>query len=120
MALEYFDFFYSATFGTEWNKIRLGLLTGSKHVALLNNYSNIEKTIKCLQGQASIDLFDFSLKHVLGNIKGSSQNNQKKLDELKKLKIPGGLKVYCFDNGEIRKFEEPESDESKLMSMFFY
>lgn len=116
LALEYFDFFYSATFGAKWNKIRLGMLTGSKHVALLNNYSNIDKTKKNLLSQASMDFFDFSLKYELGSIKGDTQNNREKLDKLKKLKIPGGLKVYCFDNGDTRKFDEPESDESKLMS----
>ncbi len=91
------------------------MLTGTKHAALVNNYSNVDQTIKKLENQASIDMFEFALKHELN--KGNELSNEQ-IEHLKLLKIPPALKIYCFENGETNKFEAPEMDSSNLLDYY--
>lgn len=119
LALEYFDFFYGSVFGSAWNKMRLAMLTDSKYVALVNNYSDIGSTLKRLENQASMDLFDFALKHELAAVnKKKINDNLERLDHLQKLKIPPALRVYGFDNGQTTKFDSPEPNESRLLDYY--
>ena len=101
--------------------MRLAMLTGQKHMALVNNYSKLDLTLDNLQKQTAIDVFN----HI------SKQNHDNKsFDEIKqKLKIPPELKVlenknwlidyksnfkkvYSFDTGETRRFKTPSRDPS--------
>lgn len=100
-ALEYFDFFYSSSFGMEWNKMRLGMLTGSKYTAMINNYSIHTDTLKQMQDLTALNMFEFALKN--------KPNNSE-------LKIPISLKVFCFDNGDTRQFPSPTPTENNLLS----
>lgn len=86
LALEYFDFYYSSTFQEEWHGMRLAMLTGQKHMALVNNYSNLPQTLESLQKQTAIDVFN----HI------SKQNcDNKSFEEIKQnLKIPPEFKVF--------------------------
>ena len=115
-ALEYFDFFYSSTFGNEWNKIRLAMLTGSKYAAMLNNYSsNHVETLQQLQSLAALDLFEFSFRHKMKSIETSSATEDAKkrqLDLLLKFKNQPLLKLFTFDNGDTRFVID---DELKLL-----
>ena len=121
LALEYFDFFYGAAFGAKWNKMRLAMLTGSKHAALINNFSNINETRKRLENQASMNMFDFAFKYELATMsKRNSEGNKKKLQHLDMLKIPPALKVYAFENGDTSKFDPPKAEVSKLLGRFAY
>ena len=113
MALEYFDFFYGSTYGTEWNQMRLALLTGRKYVALVNNYANREDTISKLEKLSAIDLFDHSIKINLKLIQESiSSLSEEKINHYKNFSIPTAWKAYCFDNDDIRDFPQPKNDNN--------
>ena len=98
LALEYFDFFYASTYATEWQSMRLAMLTGTgKHTALLNNYMNdsgcLAATESDLRAETALSMFD----HL------SKANRRNQL-----LEIPQALKVYCFDTGDTRIFKPPK------------
>ena len=48
-ALEYFDSSFPPVYTTRWPSIRLGLLCKRKYVAVLNNYTSVDKTEEVLQ-----------------------------------------------------------------------
>lgn len=117
LALEYFDFFYGAAFGAEWNKIRLAMLTGTKHAALVNNYSYHLPTeiARSLEQQGSVDLFDFALKNKLK----AAETTSEEVEHLKEMNVPPMLKVYCFENGDTNRFNTPNElrDHSNLLGI---
>ncbi|KAL0275023.1 UNVERIFIED_CONTAM: hypothetical protein PYX00_003012 [Menopon gallinae] len=55
-ALKHFDDFYHGIFRQKWHSIRLGLLSRPKHVALLNNFADIDETKEVLKLQGALDL----------------------------------------------------------------
>ncbi len=91
------------------------MLTGAKHAALVNNFSNVEQTTKRLENQASIDMFEFALNQELNKI---NHFTNEQVEHLKMLKISPALKIYCFENGETNKFEPPENDSSNLLDYY--
>lgn len=110
LALEYFDFFYGATFKDEWHSMRLAMLTGQKYMAVVNNYSDDLATIQAsLQKQAALNMFDYLRR---------KNENEKWLDEesVRQLAIPPELKVYAFDTGETMRFESPSRDSNAKIS----
>lgn len=102
-ALEYFDFFYSSSFGMEWNKIRLAMLSGSKYTALINNYSIYSDSLKQMQDLTALNMFEFAFR-----------NKEITSD---KLKVPTSLKVFTFDNGDTRHFPSPAPTDNNLLSI---
>ena len=107
-ALEYFDFYYAPLFGTEWNKMRLALLTGQKYIALINNYSESSvEIIKQLKNLTSFNLFE----RIDQNLK---KNDPKLVEEFKNLNISTELKGFIFDNGDTSRFPSPSADSFGL------
>lgn len=92
LALEYFDFFYASTFKEEWNSMRLAMLTGQKHMALVNNFSNLDVTLADLQKQTALNVFEY--------LRRKNQDEKWLTDEeIQQLRIPPELKVRqikCF------------------------
>ena len=81
------------------------MLTGSKYAALINNYSSYHQSIEQIENLTAINLFDFVTRNKLNSIENSNQTIEEKntsLELLSKLKIPSMLKVFCFENGDIR------------------
>ncbi len=113
MALEYFDFFYGTTFGTEWNQMRLAMLTGRKYVALVNNYANRDETIGNLERIAAIDLFGYASKFNAKLIQEKfSSLTEENLCDFKNFNAPAAWKVYSFDNDDTRDFPAPSNDNN--------
>ena len=110
-ALEYFDFYYGPLFDKEWNKIRLALLTGRKHVCLVNNYTDSAETIEVLKKQTAIDLFETTLK-----ILEKTDTNIAK--SFKQFNIPKNLKVFTFDVADNTSFPAPKSNLERQSSSF--
>ena len=108
MALEYFDFFYRASFGDEWNQARLAMLSGSKYAALINNYANRDETIKSMSRLGALDFFEFA----------KIEKRQNQVENVMKddLKVPDTLKVFSFPNGDTSLFPSPRATEYKLLS----
>ena len=77
------------------------MLTGKKHVALVNNYSiDPAETCKKLEKLAALDLFEHCSK---------LQHD---------FKVPYmNLKIYLFDNGDTSAFESPNHDQDKLLRL---
>jgi hypothetical protein len=117
LALEYFDFFYANTYETEWNSVRLAMLTGQKYVALVNNYSLESDRIRSeLERAAAFDMLDYLC---LYNAKKAVEaDSSQVVDQLEGLKLPPkSLGVYCFDTGETRNFDQPKClPETGLLS----
>lgn len=113
LALEYFDFFYSTTYLNEWNTMRLALLTGSKYVALVNNYSSWKETEKELEAQTALNMFEFVGKF---NQKRMSEDIEFARRMIEALRLPRALKIYTFDSGDATKFPAPRKTISNLMS----
>ena len=105
MALEYFDFFYGASYGTEWNQARLAMLTGSKYAALVNNYASRDETTKLLSQMAAVDFFDFARNE-------KNQRGNTKEDFLE----PKMLKVFSYPTGDTSLFPSPKLTEHRLLS----
>ena len=119
IALEYFDFFYGTTFGQEWNQMRIAMLTGRKHVALLNNYGNWVESSQELEKLAAINLFDHASKINAAYIKENFEHiDTQKLEEYKNFRVPSAWKVYSFDSGDTRSYPSPTMDKNKLYSIF--
>ena len=97
--------------------MRLAMLTESKYVALVNNYSDVGRTLKRLEDQTSVDIFDFALKYEIARLSG--KRGKERLEHLQRLKIPPALKVYGFDNGQVTKFDSPEANEWRLLGLLF-
>uniref|UniRef100_A0A0A9WF62 NOL1/NOP2/Sun domain family member 4 n=1 Tax=Lygus hesperus TaxID=30085 RepID=A0A0A9WF62_LYGHE len=55
-ALEYFDDLYGNVFGRDWPSMRVALLTQSKYVALVNNFSDTERIIPYLENLGAMDM----------------------------------------------------------------
>ena len=86
LALEYFDFFYASTFKEEWSSMRLAMLTGQKHMALVNNFSNLDVTLAHLQKQTALNVFEY--------LRRKNQDEKWLNDEeIQQLRIPPELKV---------------------------
>lgn len=117
LALEYFDFFYGSTYGQEWHKMRLALLTGRKYTALVNNYSDWTETVKNLQNIAALNFFDYLLQHNLKELVDKNQDleNTKYFDQLK---LPQALKIFLFDNGDTRQFDSPKANLNNLLDYY--
>lgn len=106
LALEYFDFYYGATFKDEWHSMRLAMLTGQKYMAVVNNYSDdLAATLASLQKQTALNIFEYLRK---------KNENENRLEEesvrQQQLAIPPELKVYAFDTGETMRFETPSRE----------
>ena len=81
------------------------MLTGSKYTAMINNYSDYKETQHEMEQLAAINLFDFAIQNKLNSIENSNQTIDEKklqLELLSKLKVPNGLKIFCFENGDTR------------------
>lgn len=66
-ALEHFDEYYTPVYKKKWPEIRKALLGKQKHVAVLNNYSDTEPTIKFLLAKGALNmrtLFDLEKGHL--------------------------------------------------------
>lgn len=55
-ALEHFDDFYANIFGKQWASIRHGLLGKQKYAALVNNYSDCQKTMAELELNGAMNM----------------------------------------------------------------
>jgi hypothetical protein len=118
LALEYFDFFYASSYQEEWNKMRVALLTGSKYVALVNNYSlDWHQTEQDLKQMTALNMLDFLAKL---NAKNNAQSDAKYLDLMDKIKMPKAFKAFCFDSGDVRQFKQPKADSLALLSSRIY
>lgn len=95
--------------------MRLAMLTGRKYTALVNNYSNWFDTTKELEKSASINCFDFLAKY---NFKENINEQEKLKSYSEKIKIPQSLKIYAFDNGDIRQFPSPQPDFNNLLNYY--
>lgn len=124
LALDYFDFFYAPLYGVEWPKIRLALLTGRKYTALVNNYSiNRNETINDLTKLGAFNLFEICMRSLekhdnVDETATSSVVIDRK--QIKELKIPTTLNVFCFDNGNASEFPSPSPDSNRKSSLFFF
>jgi hypothetical protein len=64
LALEYFDFFYGASFGDEWHRARLAMLNEQrKYAALVNNYADWPSTLSQLESLTALNMYEFALRH---------------------------------------------------------
>lgn len=108
LALDYFDFFYGSTYGIEWNRMRVAMLTGSnKPTALLNTYAyEIVNTEQKLIGLTAIDMFKFSRENYCNYLREAGKDETK----VDFLKIPGLFKAFCFDLDNLSKFPSPKPD----------
>ncbi|XP_043496222.1 5-methylcytosine rRNA methyltransferase NSUN4 [Polistes fuscatus] len=82
-ALEYFDDFYAKVYGKAWDKIRTALLQEeTKYIAVVNNYSDVEKIQTTLENCGAINvksIYDVFLENPeVNNQQSIKQKNSKK------------------------------------------
>lgn len=75
--MEHFDDFYADIYKKEWNSIRHALtLKKQKYMALINNYSDSDETMRKLESIGSINvrrLFDLEQERVIEDLSGSKK-----------------------------------------------
>lgn len=59
IALDHFDSFYKSIFQSQWPSIRLGLLSKTKKLAVVNNFGDTNETEKFLKSLGSFDLREY-------------------------------------------------------------
>lgn len=127
IALDYFDFFYGASYGTEWNRARLALLTSngglSKQSALVNNYcAQGSSVVRELEREGTLDLVAFSRKLNSNDDRNDSDRIDVKSNGLKSELVanwPHRLKVYCHDSGDVSRLVEPTFDQDLELLNFY-
>lgn len=78
LALEHFDTFYKPMYGEMWPSIRVALLSQQKYCALVNNYSDHEKSCSRLAGLGARNIINTA--HHTG-VNKLSQTNKPETDE---------------------------------------
>ena len=136
LALEYFDFFYGASFGDEWHQARLAMLAKQhKYAALVNNYADWPSTLAQLESLTALNMLEFSLRHNRQQQEQQQQQKQRnrKQDqqsdgeeekegggggEEKPIEVPMSLKVFTFDNGVTSQFPSPKRTFNGLLDYY--
>lgn len=85
-ALEHFDDFYATIFGKKWAAIRHGLLGKQKYAALVNNYSDCQKTMAELELNGAMNIRTlFNLEKQYNKERREKSRKAKHLAEIHRL-----------------------------------